>query len=199
MRAILLASATATSILGLRASIPASQGSVVTPHRNRPADHSHRACDQQPSQIALAHLRYRASAGRVLARQPPERHPRGGQQRHQHAVERRPRAQIGDSAPSAPFGSSQASSANPAAPTSVSPLMHSFASRASLTAGRTVPRLGRTVTMCEVNGVIKRSGEVRRGRSDQEVRGGAWSSLKNHSEDIPKRVLEEVAWKRNRR
>ena len=38
-----------------------------------------------------------------------------------------------------------ASSANPAAPTSVSPLMHSFASRASLTAGRTVPRLGRTV------------------------------------------------------
>ena len=33
MRAILLASATATSILGLRASIPASQGSVVTPRR----------------------------------------------------------------------------------------------------------------------------------------------------------------------
>ena len=33
MRAILLASATATSIFGLRASIPASQGSFVSPRR----------------------------------------------------------------------------------------------------------------------------------------------------------------------
>ena len=58
MRTILLACATATSIRGLRASIRASHepGAASV----RPVHHRHRAYDQQPPDVALAHLRYSA-------------------------------------------------------------------------------------------------------------------------------------------
>ena len=51
-------------------------GPISAAAPNRPADDSHRARDQEPSQIALAHLRYlaqlRLAARRVLARHEAE-------------------------------------------------------------------------------------------------------------------------------
>ena len=69
MRAIRLASATATSMRGSARQHP-GQPRVRRAAPHRPADCRHRAGDQQPPEVALPHLRYlaqlRLSAGRIL-------------------------------------------------------------------------------------------------------------------------------------
>ena len=76
MRAILLASATATSHARLARQHPGQPRIVRRAAPHRPADHRHGARDQQPPQVTLAHLRYlaqlRLAARRVLARHEAE-------------------------------------------------------------------------------------------------------------------------------
>ena len=71
-----LASATATTITGLRASIRASQGSSVSPRRSAQRTCAMAPQDQEPPEVALTHLRYPAQPGlaarAVLARHQPE-------------------------------------------------------------------------------------------------------------------------------
>ena len=76
MRDVLLANATATSILALRANILASQGVRCLTPSDRVVDNRHGSRDQEPSQASLTHLRYpaqpRLAPGRVLPRHEAE-------------------------------------------------------------------------------------------------------------------------------